>query len=125
MNKKDRLFYTLLGTIGLLIGGGMFVQDLMANGVQKNYVGLGVLGLAFFVLISIPSKDRDSNTQNHIEMAHYHSPNVIVKPFSVVETLQNPTDMNSSFCGKCGTKFDPDSLDIFCTKCGNSRGPIE
>lgn len=57
MNKKDRRFYTLLGTIGLLIGGAMFVQDLMANGEPKNYLALVFLGLGFFVLISIPSKE--------------------------------------------------------------------
>ena len=57
MNKKDRRFYTLLGIIGVLIGGIMFVQDLMANGEPKDYVALGMLALGFFVLISIPSKE--------------------------------------------------------------------
>ena len=57
MNKKDRRFYTLLGIIGVLFGGIMFVQDLMANGEPKDYVALGMLGLGFFVLISIPSKE--------------------------------------------------------------------
>ena len=57
MNNKDKKFYTLLGIIGVLIGGVMFVQDLMANGEPKDYVALGMLGLGFFVLISVPSKE--------------------------------------------------------------------
>jgi len=57
MNKKDRRFYTILGTIGLLIGGIMFVSDLMSNGEPTDYIALGMLGLGFFVLISIPSKE--------------------------------------------------------------------
>ena len=57
MNKRDRGFYTLLGTLGVLIGGIMFVQDLMANGEPKDFTALGMLGLGFFVLISIPSRE--------------------------------------------------------------------
>ena len=41
----------------MLIGGTMFVQDLMANGEPRDLIALGMLGLGFFVLISIPSKE--------------------------------------------------------------------
>jgi hypothetical protein len=57
MNKRDRRFFTLLGIIGVLIGGTMFVQDLMANDEPRDIIALGMLGLGFFVLISIPSKE--------------------------------------------------------------------
>ena len=125
MNNRDRRFYNVLGTIGLLFGGYLFFVDIKANGEPTDLFAMFFIFLGTYVLIATPSKDPESSTQNHIEMRHYPSPNVIVKPFSVVETIQNPTATKNSFCGKCGTKFEPDSLDIFCTSCGNSRETIE
>ena len=49
------------------------------------------------------------------------SSNVVVKPFSVTETIGNTTLENGSFCGNCGTHFQFNSSDKFCTKCGNAR----
>ena len=125
MNNKDRRFYNVLGTIGLLLGGYLFYEDINANGEPTNLFAILFIFLGTYVLIATSSKDPDSNIPNHIERTHHPSPNVIVKPFSVVETLEKPTANNSSFCGKCGAKFKPDSPDLFCTSCGNSRETIE
>jgi hypothetical protein len=85
---------------------------------------LGIVGISLIVSGNNEVKkstDKDSSEIKGTKLKHYSTGKVVVKPFSVVETIQNSPAETNGFCGKCGTPFQFNSSDKFCTKCGNSR----
>ena len=84
---------------------------------------LGIVGI--LLLISgnnEASKDKETKPpkDNGVKLIHYSSGKTIVKPFSVLESLQSPPLPNNDFCSNCGTPFPFNSANNFCTNCGNS-----
>ena len=88
---------------------------------------VGIIGI--YLVISGNNEVKKSTEKYDLENKRSQSKKIsnkiVVKPFSVVETTQNSPNENNGFCGNCGTPFQFNSSDRFCTKCGKSREPVE
>ena len=94
------------------------------SNLEIGFITLLVLGILFLVSGNnevTKSKDKQKSKVRGVKLKHYSNEKVVIKPFSALEVLQTEPIAMNGFCGKCGTKFMPNSEDNFCKNCGNPR----
>ena len=88
---------------------------------------LGIIGIS--LIVSGNNEVKKSTEKYDLKIKNSQSKKtsdkIVIKQFSIDDTIQNSSNQNNGFCGNCGTPFQFNSSDRFCTNCGKSRETIE